>query len=141
MAPPRAAMSLVSEKLIIPIPIRRRNPPIIKSGSRPYLSDALPAMKRIEIDATTIMVLNSPLYLNPKPPTKSGVTVKKTPKVIATGSKNNAEGQTEVSILPPLNTFKSLSTTERLLGNVSGILKVRMSEIIPRIDETINIES
>ena len=53
------------------------------------------------MDAATTTVLNDPLYLNPSPSTRSGVTVKKAPNAKATGNKNIDAGHAAFSMLPP----------------------------------------
>ena len=53
------------------------------------------------MDAMTTMVLKDPLYTNPSPSTRSGVTVKNVPKATATGSKNKAAGHAAGSTVPP----------------------------------------
>ena len=59
------------------------------------------------MEAATTTVLNDPLYLNPSPSTRSGVTVKNAPNANATGNKNTDDGHAARSKLPPSNTLRS----------------------------------
>ena len=62
MTPNRAAVAFVSAMESPNMPTAKSAPPMSIRGTRPWRSEALPAMSRMEIEAMTMMVLNDPLY-------------------------------------------------------------------------------
>ena len=109
------------------------------SGTRPRRSEARPAIKRIEMEAMTMMVLKEPLYTYPNEPTKSGEMVKNVPKAKATGNKPSAAGHEDRSMTSPFQTCRSAHFTRRPWGKVSGNLSVMTKAIKPKSVETMNI--